>query len=524
MRHPVTFTLVAASLSLAVFAGESQAAGQAKNVILMIADGQGFNSVRATELYTGAAAVQATDANFVKYAMQTYSASRPMPYDSAAMFNGSNATFGMSNYTDSSSAATAMYTGVKIYDGEVNWTTDNKPLTTFFEEAARAGRSIGAVTSVEFSHATPGAVYGHNSSRNNYAAIGSEGIYGSNPLDGSVGNSGSNPQAGNNGNYDSNNYYDHFTVLMGAGSGDYDDNGNVNTGKTDQYVGGSSAWTDIKNGAPNGWTLAQTKADFDAIADGTITAPTKLLGVAQVNTTLQQARSSALGVDANNPSGIKFNPNVPSLATMSRAALNVLAQNNGGFAVMIEGGAVDWANHANQIDRMLEEEIAFNNAVQAVVDWVDQGGDDVNWSNTLLIVTADHETGNLWGSGTYTDNNGNGSYDPSGDTFNGYQQITATGNAVLTGVQYLSGSHTNSLVPLYARGAGRELLAGMVIGTEDIASRYGVVGFTDGHGYIDNTSIHSLMLDASGVIPEPTSLGLLSVAGLLLLNRRRRHA
>ena len=139
----------------------------------------------------------------MKYGMQTYSASRPVAYDSTKMFNGTDAKFAMSNFTDSASAATAMYTGVKNFDGEVNWTTDDKPLTTYFELAAKLkDRSIGAVSSVEFSHATPAAVYGHNSSRNNYAAIGYEGVYGSNPVN-NLPNSGSNPQAGDNNNYDS---------------------------------------------------------------------------------------------------------------------------------------------------------------------------------------------------------------------------------------------------------------------------------------------------------------------------------
>ena len=61
---------------------------------------------------------------------------------------------------------------------------------------------------------------------------------------------------------------------------------------------------------------------------------------------------------------------------------------------MIEGGAVDWANHANEPDRMIEEQIDFVKAVEAVVAWVDKHS---NWNDTLLILTADHECGLLWG-------------------------------------------------------------------------------------------------------------------------------
>ena len=215
METKLIFTAFAAG-GLLLGASSLHAQGT-KNVILMISDGAGFNTFRATDLYTQETPVY-EKSDFVKYGMQTYSASRPVAYDSTKMFNGKDTTFAMSNFTDFASAATAMYTGVKNYDGEVNWTTDDQPLTTYFELAAKLkDRSIGAVSSVEFSHATPAAVYGHNSSRNNYAAIGYEGVYGSNPVNNLL-NSGDHPQAGDNNNYDSKNYYDNLTVLMGAGS------------------------------------------------------------------------------------------------------------------------------------------------------------------------------------------------------------------------------------------------------------------------------------------------------------------
>jgi len=516
---------IAAAAAIVGFSSLAQAQ-EAKNVILMISDGAGFNTFRLTDKYYNETPVY-EGADFVKFGMQTYSASRPVAYDSAQMFNGTSATFAMSNYTDSASAATAMYTGVKNYDGEVNWTTDDKPLTTYFEQAANLkNRSIGAVSSVEVSHATPAAVYGHNSSRNNYAAIGTEGVYGSNPLNGTGGSGSNNPSAGTNGLYDSLNYNGNLKVLMGGGSGDYNDNGVGDTTKTDQYVGGDAAWTDIKDGAPNGWTVAQTKAEFEAVANGTVaTAPDKLLGVAQVNATLQQGRTLAVkGVDASQPSGIAKNAAVPTLETMTKAALKVLAKDTDGFAVMIEGGAVDWAGHANQTGQNIEEHRDFNLSVQAVVDFVDLGGDDIDWTNTLLIVTADHETGNLWGGGTFTDTNANGKYDAGVDTFNGYQTIDGTGAAVMNDVQWLSGDHTNAIVPLFAKGAGSELFASYVVGTEDISAHYGTgtAGFAEGAiGYIDNTSIHTVISNASAV-PEPASLGLLAAGGLAML-RRRRH-
>ena len=74
---------------------------------------------------------------------------------------------------------------------------------------------------------------------------------------------------------------------------------------------------------------------------------------------------------------------------MTTLALKSLANRNG-FFVLIEGGAVDWANHGNNLPRMIEEMIDFNNAVQAVLDWV--AANDPAWDETLACVTEEQET------------------------------------------------------------------------------------------------------------------------------------
>lgn len=468
-----------AAVGVCLAVGASVCGGAtARNVILMISDGQGFNTVKATDYFVGSPAVY-EGIDFVRYGVQTSSANNAGGYDPAQMWASFN--YQKSGATDSAAAATAMYTGQKVYDGRINMDVNGDPLTTYFEHAASAGKSIGAVSSVEITHATPAAVYGHNVSRSNYAQIGTEGIYGSNPT-------------ANNGFYDSSNYHDNMVVLMGAGHGDYNNNGVYDVSRTNKYAGGDATWADITDGsAPNGWTFVEAKADFDNIANG-VGVPNKLLGIAQVNTTLQQARS--------NPGG-NFDPlntNVPSLATMTKAALNVLGQDSDGFTVMIEGGAVDWASHANQLDRMIEEQTDFNSSVQAAVDWVEANS---SWDQTLLIVTADHETGGLWGA--------SGSFTPIGDN----------GPGNLPAAVYNSGSHTNQLVPLYARGAGSELFADHIVGTDDIATHYGATGFTDDHAFVDNTSIFNVMAQASSVaVPEPGSIALLALVGMAVTMRR----
>jgi alkaline phosphatase len=79
----------------------------------------------------------------------------------------------------------------------------------------------------------------------------------------------------------------------------------------------------------------------------------------------------------------------PSLVDMSAKAVEVLNQNPKGFFLMIEGGEIDWAGHNNDAGLLLQEMLQFDDAVRKVYEWVRQRDD------TLLIVTADHETGSF---------------------------------------------------------------------------------------------------------------------------------
>lgn len=487
MKKKLLATLAIGAL---MFCGVGKALAEVKNVILMISDGQGFNTLKATEYYTGAKALYETFD--VKYGMQTSSANNPLGYNPASM--AANFNYAMTNgtATDSASAATAMYTGVKNYDGDVNMTTDGKPLTTFFETAAKSGKSIGAISSVEFTHATPTAVFGHNDNRNNYSEMAKEAINGSNPNN-------------HNASYDADNYNDNLKVVMGTGHPGYNANGALQTPDY-RYVGGQQAWEELKGGT-NGWSFIETKNEFESLTTGN--TPDKVFGVAQNISTLQQGRSA----------GAPMLTNVPTLETMTKAALNVLDNGTTGFAAMIEGGAVDWANHANQLDRMLEEQIDFNNSVKSVIDWIELYS---SWDDTLLIVTADHETGHLWGDGkaNFFDVDGDGIYDNGFD----YAQISDNGIGVLPGAQYFSGSHTNALVPLFAKGAGSELFANYIVGMDtNIDEMYGLDDSWTGE-YIDNTAVFKVMMAASAApVPEPATMLLFGIglAGLAGVRRTK---
>lgn len=420
---------------------QAQPTTGAKNIILMIADGGGFNQFTATSYYQyGALGHQVYDGpGWVKYGCTTYNSSGS--YSPSSMWSVWSWQYNPPA-TDSSAAATAFNTGVKTYDGAINVDNSLSPLTTIAQIVDARGKATGAVSSVEISHATPACVWAHNTDRDAFAAIANEMIY-SSGLD----------------------------VILGAGSPNYNDNG-VPASMTSDYVGGATTWSQLKNGTTGrGWTLIESKTDFQSYAANPENAPNRLIGIAQVTRTLQEKRTA----------GTARITNVPDLTTMSMAAINVLSKDPNGFYVMIEGGAVDWANCEaaitgypnHNMERMLEEMTEFNHAVEAVVNWIETNS---SWNQTLLIVTADHESGCLWGPG-------------SGGTPLAYNPIVNNGAGVLPGGVFKKLSHTSQLVPLYARGVGSELFATKVDGTDSTAaSKYGFSG-----QYIDNTDIFQVM-------------------------------
>ncbi|MEM0911751.1 MAG: alkaline phosphatase, partial [Pseudomonadota bacterium] len=269
-----------------------------------------------------------------------------------------------------------------------------------------------------------------------------------------------------------------------------------------KYVGGEATFNAMTSEQGlNGFTFLDSKKDFIALAQGT-TNPKRVVGIAQVASTLQASRTAL--DNANTPSGMGYITNTPDLATMSLGALNVLSQDPDGFFVMIEGGAVDWMGHANNMPRFIEEQTDFNNAVDAVIEWVENNS---NWDETLLIITSDHECGGIWGEGSWTNSRGGpianertdtsleaARFDPSEDTFNAFLAVQDNGKGNMPGYQFSSRNHTNDLVPLWAIGKGADKFNQFVRTDVKAAELWGKTYNWDGH-YIDNTAVFQVMYD-----------------------------
>lgn len=490
-----------------------------KNIILMISDGIGFNGWLAADYYQGLAGRQSyqirrpdgtvpwvfglahsalnlidqnaellpknTEKEVAGAVEQGYDpTTRWNRFENAMINDFSPVGKSYTSYTDSAAAGTALMTGRKTSVGRINvdW-SGTQSFEAIAQVAMDKGLSAGTVTSVMVSHATPAAAIAHNRSRDNYADIFNEML-----------------GAG-------------LSVIMGAGHPLYDSSGaRISAGKRAEYkyVGGEQTYQ-LMSGktAHKGYAFIDAKADFEALAKGR-NVPERVLGIARSDSTLQASRKTL--ADANTPSGMAFNQDVPDLATMSMGALNVLSQDKDGFFVMIEGGAVDWMGHANHMPRFIEEQIDFNKAVEAVIDWVEQHS---SWDETLLIITSDHECGGIWGEGTWTNSMGGAvaadrseqalkaaRFDPAEDKFNDFIAVQDRGAGNIPGFQFASPNHTNELVPLWVIGKGGEQLLEFTRTDRKAAQLWGQPYGWKGD-YVDNTAVFEVMRSVLMTVTNP---------------------
>jgi alkaline phosphatase len=452
----------------------------AKNVIILIGDGNGFNSEWAGTYYRyGEAGKQRYQAFPVTLGCTTYSRTSKaveLPADVAGydpsvfwetIANGTQSTE-FTRTTDSAASSTAIHGGVKTSNGRIGMTYDKKTVELISEIAVKRGKKAGTVTTVPLSHATPAGFAAHESERGDLGTIFLQMV----------------------------SKNTHLSVVMGCGHPLYEqgkpikikDNEDEKAKKKRfNCVGGEENWEIMKSGTLNGFNVIETKKQFEEIAAGQGIIPDKVIGVVRSLGSVPPADGHLDDVAKTRETLEKNYKNVdwdeiPTLSTMSLAALKVLTQNNSnGFILMIEGGAIDHANHGRNITKSVLEHTGFSKTVDTVIDWVEKNS---SWDETLVIVTADHETGQIWGPETYNDDNNNGVYD-EGDSFNEFCPVQNNGRGNVPDVQYGSSGHTNALVPLYAKGIGANLFLKRIKGTDQNAAQF----WNFSGKYVDDTDI-----------------------------------
>ncbi len=117
-------------------------------------------------------------------------------------------------------------------------------------------------------------------------------------------------------------------------------------------------------------------------------------------------------------------------------AIEQLSNDKDGFFLMVEGSQIDWAGHDNDTDYLVTEQLDFEKAIKVAMDFAEKDG------NTLVVVTADHETGGFTLSAEYNDDEGHSKTDQINPTF-------------------ATGGHSATLVPVFAYGPGAEDFTGI---------------------------------------------------------------
>jgi alkaline phosphatase len=439
LRYIILFIFVACFI-VTGHSQQTQKLPAPRNIIVLIGDGMGFNHIQAVNYFQGKTS-QVYESFPVKLALShypakagEYEAGNPASNYMATGYNPALAwndtAYLKKDFTESAASATALATGYKTYNNSIGMSVDHDTLENLVQWAKATGRAAGVVTSVQFSHATPAGFTAHNLVRSNYSEIAAEMLLDS-----------------------------RCDVIMGCGNPGYDKDGLPLADKwtSDKYVVDSTFWQQIlkgsgkttgfkvkgtrKNvsdadgdGSPDAWTVVQSLSEFRALLNGKTLK--RVLGCPMVASTLQQGRTKLNGETDNSlPQTSPFITTVPALSEMAAGALNVLDNNRNGFFLMIEGGAIDWASHGNQKGRLIEEMEDFGATVESVVQWVEKNS---NWEETLVVVTADHETGLLWGPEPFA-------------------PLKDQGKGNLPVMNFNSGDHSNSLVPFFAKGSGSEL-------------------------------------------------------------------
>lgn len=231
---------------------------------------------------------------------------------------------------DSASTATSLSSGFKTHSGVIGVGVDKVTKGETVAEKLKSQKDwkIGVVSTVTINHATPAAYYAHVASRNSYYDIG---------------------------------------LQMAASGFDYFGGGSVNKAGT----GDESIYSILEK---NGYTVTNDRDTILSLND-------KSGKVYAYSPVLQDSGAMKYAIDIKDGE--------LTLADFVRKGIDVL-NNDNGFFMMVEGGKIDWAGHANDATANISDTIALDEAVQVALDFAFQ-----HPGETLILVTGDHETGGM---------------------------------------------------------------------------------------------------------------------------------
>lgn len=310
--------------------------GQAKYVFYFIGDGMGTNQVLGAEMYRSA--VQGIPLGRVQTLMTTF------PY------SGHASTYSKSNgITDSAAAGTCLATGKKTKNGMLGMNEDTVHVTTIAEKLKDKGWGVGIMTTVAIDHATPAAFYAHVEKRNKYYKIGEQLARSD---------------------------FDFF-----GGAGFHHPQGKHDDKRVNLY----------RNAEKAGYTIAHGYEEAQKIVESSEAKVERLILV-------QETDDQGAKHGDNLPYAIDRKEGDLTLAQIVSTAIPFLDKRYDRFFMMVEGGMIDYACHADDAATAFGETWDMDEAMRVAFDFYKKHPEE-----TLIVVTADHETGGLaLGNSDYT--------------------------------------------------------------------------------------------------------------------------
>ncbi len=333
-RKTAFFTLLITSLlivSCNAANSATDAQGNVKYVFFFIGDGMGPVQIHVTEAYLASL-------------KDGYNDSKPDSQKFVKLSFTQFPVLGMiTTYaddrliTDSAAAGTALSCGMKTACGVVGMSTDKKKSYTNIAELAKVkGMKIGIVTSQPLDDATPSVFYAHEVSRDNYYAIG---------------------------------------IQLANSNFDYFAGGSLRqpTPVMRRRAGNTEAKNTYDVAKENGYKIVTSRDELNSCKPGE-----KIIAYNKA-----EESDHALHYDIDRPD------NCMSLAELTEKGIELL-DNDKGFFMMVEGGKIDHACHDNDAVTSIIDTIALDKAVGEALDFYKKHPNE-----TLIIITADHETGGM---------------------------------------------------------------------------------------------------------------------------------
>ncbi|MGJ1264832.1 alkaline phosphatase [Sphingobacterium spiritivorum] len=236
--------------------------------------------------------------------------------------------------TDSAAASSAWGGGIRVNNGSLNVAENGTLHKPILQKIKAAGKAVGCVTTVPVTHATPAGFCVNSSARSNQEGIALQ-------------------------------YLDlRFDVMMGGGTEFF--SAAERKDKKDLF----------ENLTAKGFSVLRNRKDM---LNANTSDSRPVMGVFNED-------GLPYSLDrANDPSKTE---KIPTLAEMTDTAIKLMAKNKEGFVLQVEGGKVDWAAHANDIGALINDQVAFDDAVGVAIAFAEKNKD------TLIVITTDHGNAN----------------------------------------------------------------------------------------------------------------------------------